>query len=71
MSSSARRYVGGGFSEPLVPFFKCEVVKLLHKLPKIVDCGLEGGPMITSFCGWWWDGSRRCGRLLAFCSLGC
>jgi hypothetical protein len=50
MSSSGWRYGGGGFSEPLVPFFNSEVVKPPDKLPNIVDCDLKGGPMFASVC---------------------
>jgi hypothetical protein len=34
--------VGSDLSEPLISLFKPEVIEAVHKLPKIIDCGLEG-----------------------------
>jgi len=42
-------YGGDDVLEKLVPPFKVEGAEAFNKLPKIVDCGLDGGPMFAFF----------------------
>jgi len=35
--------------EEFVPSFEVEGPEAFNKLPKIVDCGLDGGPMFVFF----------------------
>jgi len=42
-------YSGDDALEELIPPFKVECPEAFNKIPELVDCGLDGGPMFAFF----------------------